>query len=128
MARLIDRHSLICSDGVAWVEPEAPFKILIASFSNILRKIVRGQMVAAVLPQKTEVVPSTVTTADVLGFAHVYKTSKKSMGNGASKVSPLAETTPHLIVTPSVEDLDLSRLSPEWQAFVRKMVSRYGSM
>lgn len=105
--------------------PEVVFKILISNFSSIPRRIVNGQVVATVLPHPTQAVPGTVTIADVLGFANVHETSKKSMeSSSAPKMSTLPTAALSLETPPSVDDLALTHLSPERQSLVRAVLSK----
>lgn len=67
--RLFERHSLKRSSGLVQVEPEVLYKILIANFFSIRRKTSKGQVVPTVLSHPTQVLPSTVTIAEVFGFA-----------------------------------------------------------
>lgn len=78
------------------------------------------------LRHPTQVVPSTVTIAEVLGFADAQETANKSTDdNKTPKVSTLPSATPSLDKLPSVDDLDLSHLSPERKVLVRDMLRKY---
>lgn len=79
--KLLERDSVICSSGIAQVEPEVPVRILMAIFSIIPRKSVKGQVVATVLPHPAQAVLLTVTVADVLCFADAGRAPKKSMNS-----------------------------------------------
>lgn len=126
-AELFGQHSLICSSGVVQVEPDIPFKILIANFSDIPRKISKGQVVATILLHSIRVSPSTVTIAKVLGILDADETSSIS-DESAPTVASLPSATPPSDRPPAVDDIDVSHISPERQALVRNMLSKYDTM
>lgn len=89
-AKLCEWYSLLYSNRVVQVESDIPFQILIANFSAIPKKIVKDQAVATVIPHLPHVLPSTATIAEVLGFADVHGTPKKSLDDvSAPKMSTL---------------------------------------
>lgn len=78
------------------------------------------------LPHPTKAVTSAVTVADVLGFSNVEEASKSSVDSSrARKVSTRPEATSSSDIPPSVDDLDLSHLSPEQQVLVTDLLRQY---
>ena len=66
------------TNGVVQVEPKAPFKLLLANLSKRELRLMKGQVVATVLPHPTAVVPSHVHLADVLGIAETAEQEQRS--------------------------------------------------
>ena len=47
---LYERHGLICTNGVVHVEPDRPFRLLVANFRKYPVRVQKGQVVAELLP------------------------------------------------------------------------------
>ena len=63
---LYERHGLICTNGVVQVEPDRPFRLLVANFQKYPVRVQKGQVVAEVLPNPRTVLESKTTIGEVL--------------------------------------------------------------
>ena len=65
---LYERHGLICTNGVVQVEPDRPFRILIANFRKYPVRVQKGQVVGELLTPSGAVLESKTTIGEVLGI------------------------------------------------------------
>lgn len=63
------------------VQPDVLLKILIANLFDVPGRITKSQIEVTVMPHPARIVPSEVTTAEVLGIIEAGKTSLMSMTN-----------------------------------------------
>ena len=65
---LYQSAQVLATNGVVQVEPDKPFRILIANFKALPHQLVKNQVVGQLLPHPTAVIPSKVSVAEVLGI------------------------------------------------------------
>ena len=124
--KLYATHALVCTNGVVSVEPNIPFHILVANFSDSPKKLVRNQNVATVLPHPRFVVPTQITAGDVVGLAELVPsdstTTKQSsdVDEGSTLVSTRNQ--------PSASELDLSHVPEVHRLRLRRLLLKYDGM
>ena len=63
----LSENQLLTANGVANVESNNPFRILIANLGRYPKTLAKNQVVATLLPHPTITVPAHVLLADVVG-------------------------------------------------------------
>ena len=66
--KLYQTGNICASNGVIHVEPHRTFRILVANFGAAPYKMAKNQIVAVALPHPTGIIPTKITTAEVLGI------------------------------------------------------------
>ena len=79
------------TNGVVQVEPDRPFRVLIANFASRAYRLAKNQVVGIVLPHPTAMVGTHLNFADVLGIAEPLKYEKKAGSGEADPVSTPAQ-------------------------------------
>ena len=126
---LYETGQVLATNGVVQVEPDKPFRILIANFSTHEYQLAKDQVVGQLLPHPTAVIPSKVNIADVLGICgdievDKFESKQDTVPSFRDKGRPQTET-----VTPaSANDLDLDYLEPRYRTRLREMLRKYSSM
>ena len=67
---LYAKHSVVATNGIVHVEPNIPFRILVANFGTTPKRLVKNQVLGELLPHPTLVVPTHVKFAEVLGLVN----------------------------------------------------------
>ena len=65
-APLYERHGLVSTNGVVQVEPDRPFRLLVANFRKHPVRVQKGQVVAELLRHPRAVFASKTTIGEVL--------------------------------------------------------------
>ena len=145
---LYTKHGLTAANGIVFIKPDIPFRILIANFKKTPFTLAKGQVVARLLEHPTQVFPSKVTVGEVLGIVEDDVTQ-----DGLHNPKEVGEVTPRvggekkasqedepLVITPgktcggswekppSADDVDLSHLPEKMQEKVRKLLRKYSKM
>ena len=149
---LYEIHGLTCTNSVVQVQPNRPFRLLVANFGTYPVRVQKGQVVAELLPHPRAVLESKTTIGEVLGILEreeeKFPNSTKPH-TGESRFSPSdqaredqpeelsaglsasAPTKPQRRIEqppPDVEELDLSHV-PEWlRERFRRMLKKYSKM
>ena len=149
---LYERHGLTCTNGVVQVEPDWPFRLLIANFREYPVRVQKGQVVAELLPHPRAMLESKTTIGEVLGiegrgnenFPNSTQPPKgetrcepseeesvEQPGERSAGLSASAPAKPQCRIKPpppDVEELDLSYL-PDWlREKFRRMLKKYSRM
>ena len=66
--RLFNSHTCLAGHGVAQVERNKPFRILVVNFGKVERKILPGQAIAQANPHPIRIYESDITHAEILGI------------------------------------------------------------
>ena len=86
-----ERHGFTCTNGVVQVEPDRPFRLLIANFREHPVRVQKGQVVAELLPHPRAVLESKTTIGEVLGIqerTEEHFPNSTRPPTGESRVSP----------------------------------------
>ena len=143
---LYERHGLTCTNGIVQVEPDRPFRLLIANFRGYPVRVQKGQVVAELLPHPRAVIESNTTIGEVLGIQerkkeilpNLIKTPTGETGGESSDparedqpeerlsgLSATASTKPERRIEPpppDVEDFDLSHVPERLRERFRRVV------
>ena len=65
---MYEKHWLICAIGVVQVEPDRPFRLVVANFRKYPVRVQKGQVVAELLLHPRAVLESKTTIGEVLGI------------------------------------------------------------
>ena len=66
--RLFNTHMCLAGHGIAQVERNKPFRILVANFGKVARKLLPGQGIAQANSHPTRIYESDITHAELLGI------------------------------------------------------------
>lgn len=66
---ILEIHSLVCTNGEVYVELQVLFRVLVAYFTNVTKRIVKNQVVSSILPNLEKVIQIHPTFADLVGPA-----------------------------------------------------------
>lgn len=66
-SRLYERNYLVYTNSLVNVGPNRPFIILVENFSNVLRKVTKGQVIATAIRPPTQLMKTTATLVALLG-------------------------------------------------------------
>ena len=149
---LYERHGLTCTNGVVKVEPDRPFRLLIANFRKHPVRVQKGQAVAELLPHPRAVLARKTTIGEVLGiqerekeqFSNSTQPPKRETrcepseeerenqpGERSAGLSASAPTKPQRRIEPpppDVEELDLSHVPDRLRERFRRMLKKYSRM
>ena len=67
--KLYQTGRVLATNGIVEVEPHQKFHLLMANFGTNPYRVTKGQVIATVLPHPMGIIPTKVSTADVLGIA-----------------------------------------------------------
>ena len=118
------------------VEPDAPFRILVANFTKTPKYLLKNQVVATLLPHPTDVTPSNIQLHEFLGIAEydpeLLMLEPAPPGAHADTAKLSGEDTEYLKEAEnkpqSVDDVDLSNLDVKYSARARALLNKYSSM
>ena len=130
--RLLATSSITVANGVVHVEPNIPFRVLIANMGAVPYRLSKNQVVATLLPHPTAIIPTEVTLAEVLGIEEP-EGDKEPTGVSSNTVAADGTRTQQGELEPEtainqVQELDLSHLAPEYRERVRGMLKEFAPM
>lgn len=70
--RLYANHMFTCTNIVVEIDLNRPFRLLAANVTNVPKPVVRNQSITAVLPHPRFLIPTHITTSEVLGNVQYY--------------------------------------------------------
>ena len=112
------KHSIAIANGVVQVEPERPFRILVANFAQHEQRLHKSQVIGTVLPHPTAIFPTEVSLGEVLGLVD-------EIGVVQTDPPPATIRDPP---SPKVENIDLSHVPTRLQERIREMLRPFSSM
>ena len=130
---LFMKSSLAMANGVAEMEPNRPFSILVANFARYEQRLVKGQILGTVLPHPLSVISTKITMAEVVGliegedrpgqpsYEHdkVISAVPPHQGKGDPSDAPQAS---------SLDDIDLSHVDEKHRPRLLTMLQKYAKM
>ena len=149
---MYEKHALICTNGVVQLEPDRPFRLLVAKFRQYPVRVQKGQVVTEQLPHPRAVLESKTTIGEVLGIKEREEENfpnstqppkgekrcepwdqgredqpvERSVGLSASaSTKPQRKIEPPL---PDVDELDLSHVPGRQLERFRRMSKKYSAM
>ncbi|CAN8062284.1 unnamed protein product [Agarophyton chilense] len=120
--RMYESRELLVANGIVQVDPGSPFWILVSNFTDNDYQILKIQVVVTALPHPTVVVPTHISTADVLGLTHVGDTDEELQTPSGDQLQTAKD--PESLV----DDLDLAHVSEHYRTKIRSMLKKYTSM
>ena len=144
VGKLYDDHQLLTANGVANVESNNPFRILIANLGRYPKNLAKNHVVATLLPHPTITVPTHVLLADVVdeGKENPSVTctgTEERVSNDNTTFRFKADNTdnsPKLGTTitaksgtpPSLDELDLGHVPPTHREKLRSLLQEFSTM
>ena len=135
--RLYENHLLAPTNGVVHVEPNRPFRILIANFGSTPKRLCKNQVVGNLLPHPPVIVPTHLQLAHVLGLEEpqlggnvVDNVATAGEGDETPKQTGTPDSTSEHPRSkhPSIEDIDLSHVDEPYRTRLCELLSKYSSM
>ena len=123
---LYERYAMAAANGVVSTEPEKPFRILVANFSNSVRYIKRNQVVGHVLPHPQTMSPSRLHTSEMLGIVESTSPITSDIEDEDPDEQPMHHAKKDDVT--SADDLDLSHVPEKYREKLRSMLHEFRSM
>ena len=124
--KLYESGLILETNGVAQVDKDRPFRILIANFGNNPYQLAKNQVVGTALPHPAAIIPTRVTTAEVLGI------EPDDAGEPTSEeelhIGPPMEEPGKAPDIKTVDELDLSHVEAKYRPRLRNMLRKYADM
>ena len=67
---LYHRESISATNGVVQVEPDKPFRVLVANFGRTPRSLAKNQVIRTLLPHSTAILPTKMSFKDFVGLVN----------------------------------------------------------
>ena len=144
VGKLHDDHQLLTANGVADLESNNPFRILIANLGRYPKALAKNQVVATLLPHLTITVPTNVLLADVVDEGKENpsgtctgteergsndNTTFRFQADNTDNSPNLGRTTPAKSATPpSLDELDLGHVPPTHREKLRSLLHEFSTM
>ncbi|CAN8076676.1 unnamed protein product, partial [Agarophyton chilense] len=119
---MFESRRLLVANGIVQVDPGSPFSILVSNFTDNEYQILKNQVVATALPHPTVVVPTHLSTAEVLGLTHVGDTDEELQTPSGDQLQTAKDRES------LVDELDLAHVSEHYRTKISSMLKKYTSM
>ena len=132
--KLFHNHGVAPTNGVVQIEPNRPFRILVANFGKHAKSLVKNQVLGTLLPHPTFVIPTPVKFAEVLGLVNSDSENAKpepADNTVSSDKQDLVKPEVAAASSPtkaSVDDMDLSHVDEQYRNRLREMLRRHSAM
>ena len=134
--RLYKTHNCAACNGIAQVEPNKPFKIMVTNFGTNPVLIRKDQRVAVADPHPTSITESNITHGEVFGINEKDKQSYKKRQMSArdtelinKHLADLRESHMKEDEAPmTADDIDLSEADEQYHDQIRSMLRKHESM
>ncbi|CAN8069585.1 unnamed protein product [Agarophyton chilense] len=120
--RMYESRGLLVANGIVQVDLGSPFWIPVSNFTDNDYQIPKNQVVATALPHHKVVVPTHISTAEVLGLTHVGDTKEELQTPSGDQLQTAKD--PESLV----DELDLAHVSEQYRTKIRSMLKKYTSM
>ena len=122
--KLYQTNQVIASNGVVQVEPDKPFRILLANFGQAPYTLCKGQVVGTLLPHPTALIPTRMQWNDLLGL-----TEEEATRHFVVEPTPGEETNKeNTLEVKCANDLDLSHVEPRYRERLRTILRKYDTL
>ena len=134
--RLYETSNCAACNGIAQVEPDQPFKIMVTNFGTTPVLIRKDQRVAVADPHPTAITESNITHAEVFGITEEDKQSYRKRQLSArdtalinKHLSDLRESHMKEDEAPmTADDIDLSEVDEKYHDQIRSMLKKHETM
>ncbi len=135
--RLCETHTCLTGNGVAQVEANKPFRVLVANFGNTNRRLLSGQAIAFAEPHPSSIMESDVSHAELLGLvddktAQLYRKRNLNARDTSVINDYLRDArSGHMGVDEkptTAADIQLPDVHTKHHPNIRKMLSKYEDM
>ena len=121
---LYHRESISATNGIAQVEPDKPFRVLVANFGRIPRSLAKKQVNGTPLPHATAILQTRMSLADFVAWANdAEDETHRANISGVSEVEPSKNKE-----GVDVQELDLSHVAFCHREKPRTMLRKYSHM
>ena len=125
--KLYSSAQICVTNGVVQVEPDEPFRVLVANFAPHAYKLVKNQVFGTLLPHPTAVLGSDIKLADILGVADTISDVTDSKSQPGEAATAITTTNPESEPI-NVNSIDLSHVSKHYRTRLREMLRKYSGM
>ncbi len=135
--RLYRNHTCLASNGVAEVEADKPFKVLVANFGDYPKQLAQGQVVATAYANPTNLVESTISHAELLGLCDDKEAMRYRKHNANARDESVINDylrdlrSSHMGEDEkpvTADDIDLSGVPKSYHKRIRTMLRKHESM
>ncbi len=136
-ARLYRNHTCLASNGVAEVEADKPFNVLVANFGNHPKQLALGQVVATAYANPTDLVESTISHAELLGLCDDKAAMRYRKRNADARDETVINNNLRDLRSShmgedekpvTADDIDLSGVDKSYHQRIRAMLRKHESM
>lgn len=124
--RIYANPMLTCTNAVVRIEPNPPFRVLVANFYNFPKRVVHNQTLATVLPHPRVLITTHIRTAEVLAIVQDEGDFPRQEPNLNEKTS-LSDSWKEG-KRPRATNLDLSHVPVAYREPLGKMLLKYYEM
>lgn len=123
---LYHTHGILVANGIAQVEPNRPFKILVSNTGVNECRLHKNQVLGTALPHPSVVIPTHVMTADVLGISpesDLQPAAAQTATNNVKEEKVSEEETEE-----ALEGVKMEHVPEEYRERLRRLLLKFSHM